>query len=180
MAIGWNHTVEVIAIQKGDATGWMEAAAAIGEIEFDSIESFLNNTYDFVQGARISRLHLQAHGDSEAVYFGSDILNVDSFKTIFRPSFATLTPFFAPGAVVALRACEIGQNVALLQNFAACWNVTVVAGRGYENNVYNSNTGRYVTVTPGGNVTTSIFLPSEADYQGGGAVTRLWQKYHAH
>ncbi len=177
MELVWRPTVEVIAVEAGDAAGWVEAATALGEVEFTSLQTFMDNVTAFIRGTRMHRLHLQAHGDSTGIEFGADFLTLETLKWAYRGQLARLTPLFTPGAVVVLRACEVGQSLALLQNLAALWNVEIVAGRGLQNNLFNANTGRYVIVRPDGSTDTSIFLPPEANYEKDGADKRLWQKY---
>jgi hypothetical protein len=176
MEIVWQSPLEVIAIEAGDAAGWLEAATTLGEVEFTSLQSFVDNVIAFAQGVRIRKLHLQAHGNSEVIEFGSDLLTLANFNSKYRGLLSRLTPLFDKGAVVVLRACEVGQNVALLQNLAGAWNVTVISGRGFQNNLYNFNTGRYVVVAPNGAVDTSLFLPVEAKYEKDGADQRIGQK----
>jgi len=176
--------MEVIAIESGDATGWLEAATTLGEVEFTSIQSFVDNVIGILNGATMHKLHLQAHGNSTLIEFGSDTLTVDNFKEIYRGQLSRLRPYFRwhslIGAdrtpIVVLRACEVGQNTTLLANLAGAWNVKVISGRGLQNNIYNFNTGRYVTINPDGSSDTSIFLPPEADFESGGASVRLGQK----
>jgi hypothetical protein len=176
MDIVWQTALEVIAIEAGDAAGWLEAAATLGEVEFTSLQSFVDNILAFTQGVRIRKLHVQAHGNSEAIEFGSDVLTLTSYKSKYRGQLSRLAPVFEKGATVVLRACEVGQNVVLLQNLAGAWNVTVIAGRGLQNNLYNFNTGRYVIVSPNGSTDTSLLLPTEADYEKGGADQRMTQR----
>jgi hypothetical protein len=176
--------MEVIAIESGDTAGWIEAATTLGEVEFNSIKSFVDNVIGFLKGNTIHKLHLQAHGDSTSIEFGADELNVDNFKEMYRGQLSRLTPFFSwhrliggdTTPIVVLRACEIGQNTTLLANLAGAWNVKVISGRGYQNNLYNMNTGRYVTMNPDGSSDTSIILPPNADYESGGAAVRIGHK----
>ena len=167
--------MEIIAIESGDETGWLESATTIGEVEFNSIQSFVDNVRNFLNGDRMHKLHLQAHGNTTEIEFGSDTLDLDSFTLLYRGTFALLTPCFTSNAIVVLRACEVGQNVALLTTLARVWNVTIIAGRGAQNNLLNFNTGRYVIISPDGSIDTSIFLPAQADYQNTGRDERIGQ-----
>ena|SRR5258708_26873631 len=171
--------MEVIAVQSGSVTGWLEAATALGEIEFDSVQSLVDNIIKLLKGRTIDKLHLQAEGDSTGFDLGkTDTLDINNFKEVYRGQLSRLTPCFSRSdPTLVLRACEVGQNVTLLSNLAAAWKVTVICGRGFQNNLLGFNTGNYVTVKPDGSTETSILMPPRAKYDTLGAGRRLLQKF---
>jgi hypothetical protein len=162
----WRRGIEVIAIDVSDTGGRMESRTTIAPVKFTSLAEFVDNTIAWIRGKKIGLLHIQVHGDKDGVGFGKDRLFLTNFKAVYRGHLSKLAPYFATGAWVHLRACDVGQNVPLLQNLAGAWNVTVVAGRGSQVNVpYEINTGRYVTVKPDGQIDYSFLQPPPAMWQ---------------
>ena len=158
--------IEVIAIDVSDTTGKMEALTTMAPVKFTTLAGFVENTIAWVGDKKIDLLHIQVHGNKNDLGFGPDRLSLSNFTEVYRRQLSKLAPFFASGAWVNLRACEVGQNVALLQKLARAWNVTVVAGRGSQRNVLiDLNMGRYVTVKPDGSTESSFFQPPMAAWQ---------------
>lgn len=156
--------LEIIAIEDSDAVGWVEAATSIGEVTFRSVASMVDNIVAYAGSRRIKLLHLQAHGNSAGFYVGPDSVTLGTLATTWRGPLARLTPLFDSDPWVDLRACEVGQNVALVANLAGIWGTTIVAGRGLQNNLFDLNFGRYVTVKPDGSSETSLLAPPQVAY----------------
>jgi hypothetical protein len=149
---------EIIAIEDSDWVGWMESATTTGEVNFSSVESCMNGVLADLGDRSLALLHIQVHGNPGGMSFGSDYISVATFET-FRAQFARLSGKFVSNAWVDFRACEIGQNVALMQRFNQLWGVGVVAGRGLQNNLYDANRGRYQVIFPDGRQDTYFFAP---------------------
>src|SRR4051794_37853348 len=90
--------------------------------------------------------------------FGNDFITNANFEAS-RALLTRLSGKFVSGAWVDLPACNVGQNLPLLHLFRRMWNVGIVAGRGYQNNVYDMNLGFYQIVTADGQETTSFAAP---------------------
>ena len=143
---------------------------------------FVANVMIGLSGDYIDLLHIQVHGDSEAMDFGSDTLDLEGLKGIWRPHLSNLGSFFyyLADPWVHLRTCDIGQNIMLLQNLAALWGVTVCAGRGKQINAgFDVNFGRYAIVTPDGTTTIQTFEPEEAKYRSSLLILHGWSVWKA-
>jgi hypothetical protein len=164
--MGRTSGIEVIAIDVSDTGGRMESRTTMASVDFTTLAGFVDNTIAWVRDKKINLLHIQVHGTIDFVAFGRERLSLSNFDEVYRNHLSKLTPFFANPAWVHLRACDVGQNVALLKKLAVAWDVTVVAGRGAQINVpYEVNTGRYVTVEPDGSTDYSFWQPSVAAWQ---------------
>jgi hypothetical protein len=161
--------IEVIAIEDSDAVGIVEDLTTIGEVNFNSMQSFVDNVLASLAGRKMSLLHIQVHGNETTAYFGNDELSNDTYLT-HPGNLSRLTRhfdspgFFTGGPYVDFRACQIGNSLDLLRRLAALWQVTVVAGRGFQNNVLDFNTGRYVMVRPDGTSETFVTCPPPVRY----------------
>ena len=162
---------EMIAIEDGDSTGWLESATTIGEVNFQSLQAFVDNVLAELGSRDLSLLHLQAHGNPTGIALGGDWVDVNSFAG-FRATLGRLTAKFAKGAWVDLRACEVGQNLPLLHMFRRLWHVGIVAGRGLQNNLYDSNFGLYQVVTADGREVRSFSTPPFVEYNVGRRAVR--------
>jgi hypothetical protein len=154
---------EVIAIEDTDSVGWVESATTIGEVNFNSVPSFVDNILADLGDRQMSLLHIQVHGSPTHISFGPTQITNATFAAHLG-TFARLSSKFAPHSWVDLRACNIGQNIELLQKFRRLWNVGIVAGRGSQNNVMDFNLGSYQIVSPNGNESTQFFAPSWVEY----------------
>ena len=80
-------------------------------------------------GRKIRTLVYYGHGNSDHFRIGEDWINERSgnaLKTLRRRA-----PWFAPGATVILRACDVGQDQRLLSRLSAAWGgVRVMAWTG--------------------------------------------------
>jgi hypothetical protein len=154
---------EVIAIEDSDATGWVESATTVGEVNFRSAQTFVDNVLSDLGARQMSLLHIQVHGNPDGVGFGRDWVSTATFGA-HRALFGRLTPKFKPNAWVDLRACKVGQNLALLRQFRGLWNVGIVAGRGSQNNLFDANFGFYQIIHPDGREEQSFTVPPWVEY----------------
>jgi hypothetical protein len=162
---------EVIAIEDSDTTGWLESATTIGEVNFSSAQTFVDNVLGDIGTRQMSLLHIQAHGNPDGVAFGSDWVSTSSFGS-YRALFGRLTAKFQPNSWIDLRACKVGQNLPLLRQFRALWNVGIVAGRGSQNNLFDANFGFYQIVFPDGREEQTFTVPPWVEYDVGRRGTR--------
>lgn len=146
-----------------DIVGWVESATTIGEVNFTNVATFVGNVLAHIGPRSMSLLHIQVHGNPSSVRFGSQWVSDRNFGT-HRAQFARLTPKFTRNAWVDLRACKIGQNLALMRLFHGLWGTGIVAGRGSQNNLFDANFGRYQIIHPNGQEETSFFVPSWVQY----------------
>ena len=154
---------EIIAIEDTDSVGWVESATTIGEVGFQSVSTFVTNVLAALGTRQMSLLHVQVHGSPTAVWFGSARIDATTFGT-YSSEFGRLTPRFTSNAWVDMRACNIGQNLALLHLFRGLWHTGIVAGRGLQNNVLDANLGTYQIVAPDGTESTSWTVPPWVEY----------------
>ncbi len=149
---------EVIAIEDSDNVGWVEAATSLGEVTFRSLEGFVNNVLTEVGDRSIALLHSQVHGSPDGMGFGDDWLSTATFN-IYKAQLRRLTSKFTSRAWTDLRGCEVGMNLPLMRHFRELWGVGVVAGRGYQNNLYDMNFGMYQIVERDGRESTTFSTP---------------------
>ena len=160
---------EIIAIDETtasggvDIVGWVESATTLGEVNFESVDSFVDNVLAALGSRRMSLLHIQVHGSPQHARFGRHYVRDDNFDT-YRARLARLTSKFTAGAWVDLRACNVGQNLALLRRFHGLWGTGIVAGRGNQNNLFDLNFGRYQVIYPDGREDTDFFAPPWVRY----------------
>jgi hypothetical protein len=163
---GWRDDdmgAEVIAIEDSDAVGWAESAITIGEVNFNSAQTFVDNVLGDLGTRQMALLHVQVHGSPSGASFGTDHVSTRTFGS-YRTLFGRLTPKFEAGSWVDLRACEVGQNLALLRQFQSLWNVGIVAGRGLQNNLLDANFGFYQIIDPHGREWQSFSVPPWVEY----------------
>jgi hypothetical protein len=111
----------------------------------------------------IALLHVQVHGSPSGLVFGSDRVTTATFDT-YRAQLGRLAGKFTSNGWVNLRACNVGENLALLHRFRQLWSVGVVAGRGRQNNLFDANFGLYQIVFASGDEDTSFFRPPWVEY----------------
>jgi len=162
---------EMIAIEDGDASGWLESATTIGEVNFQNIQTFVDNVLADLGSRELSLLHVQAHGNPTGIALGGDWVDVNTFDG-YKAVLGRLTAKFAKGAWVDLRACEVGQNLPLLHMFRRLWRVGIVAGRGLQNNLYDANFGLYQVVYADGKELKSFSTPPFVEYNAGRRAVR--------
>lgn len=162
---------EVIAIEDSDSVGWVESATTAGEVNFNSVQSFVDNVLADLNGRKMSLLHIQAHGSPSGVWFGPTEITTGNFSS-YRGEFGRLASSFTDNAWVDMRACEVGQNLALLHEFRRLWSVGLVAGRGLQNNLFDANFGFYQIVTREGTESTSFRVPPWVEYNVGRRALR--------
>jgi hypothetical protein len=133
-------------------------ATRIGEIYMTDVKSMVTRVVAQADGDKITRLNILDHGNKDGGQFGKDRITVDNFET-FAPFLGKLFPVFEKSAVVHLQHCEMGQNTALMQMFAAVFGVAVYAGTGAHNAVYRFNWGDYVRCSPSGTIYNNVQRP---------------------
>lgn len=154
---------EVIAIDDTDWVGDAESITTVGEVNFQCVDTFVDNVLSDLGTRQMALLHIQAHGDPGGISFGHHYVTVANFPS-YSPRLRGLAPKFTSGAWVDLRACEVGQNLPLMHLFRTLWNVGLVAGRGLQNNLFDANFGRYQIVSARGEETTSFAVPPWVAY----------------
>jgi hypothetical protein len=152
------RSLTVTAIDDVDTTGWIESFLTIGEINFTDLPSMVKNILTGIGSTLMNRLNIQVHGSPSAVAIGNTVVTVSNFST-HQPQLARLSSHFTSGGFVHLRACDVGQNLPLMQLFAATFGVPVYAGRGKQNNIFGLNMGYIVRCQPDGTYTTQFFQP---------------------
>jgi hypothetical protein len=157
---------EVIAIEDSDTTGWLESATTIGEVNFSSAQTFVDNVLSDLGTRQMSLLHIQVHGNPDGVAFGGDWVSSSSFGS-YRALFGRLTAKFQSNSWVDLRACKVGQNLPLLRQFRGLWSVGIVAGRGSQNNLLDANFGFYQVIYPDGREEQTFTVPVWVEYDVG-------------
>lgn len=136
--------VEVTAIDDVDAVGWLESFFSLGEINFTDVTTMVDNILTAIGSNQMSRLNIQVHGSPTSVAVGSTGISTANFAT-HQPTLSRLSGHFTSSGFVHLRACDVGQNPALMQMFASAFGVPVYAGTGTQRNIfYPSNTGNYL------------------------------------
>lgn len=162
--MSWFTTgAEIIAIEDTDWVGWVESATTVGEVNFQSLEGFVTNVLNELGDRSISLLHVQVHGNPDGMGFGDDWLSNASFDT-YRAQLRRLASRFASHAWVDLRACEVGANLELMHRIRRLWGVGVVAGRSFQNNLFDLNFGSYQIVHADGRESTSFSAPPWVAY----------------
>jgi len=159
--------IEVTIIDTRTTAHWLAAVTRRDELEMTSAADMVDkviaklertrerppgnaprtNTFDGMVAAKMSRLNILDHGNEDELEIGDDVICTGAFAR-FRATFARLTGRFAPGGFAHLQHCEAAMNIRLMEMFADCWQVPVVAGRGAESTVYGINWGNYVRVHP--------------------------------
>jgi hypothetical protein len=162
---------EIIAIEDSDAVGWAESATTIGEVNFSSAQTFVDNVLSELGTRQMALLHIQVHGGPSGASFGGDHVSTTTFGS-YRTLFGRLTAKFEANSWVDLRACEVGQNLPLLRQFHSLWNVGIVAGRGLQNNLFDANFGFYQVIEPGGREYQSFSVPPWVEYDAARRATR--------
>ena len=162
---------EVIAIDDTDFVGDAESVTTVGEVNFQCVDTFVDNVLSDLGTRQMSLLHIQAHGDTGGISFGRHYVTLSSFP-IYSGRLRRLAPKFTSGAWVDLRACEVGQNLPLMHMFRTLWNVGLVAGRGLQNNLFDMNLGRYQIVTASGDESKSFTAPPWVAYDVGRRAAR--------
>jgi hypothetical protein len=152
------RSLSVTAIDDVDSTGWIESFLTIGEINFTDLPSMVKNILTGIGSTLMNRLNIQVHGSPSAVAIGNTVVTASNFST-HQPQLARLSSHFTSGGFVHLRACDVGQNLPLMQLFAATFGVPVYAGRGKQNNIFGLNMGYIVRCQPDGTYTTQFFQP---------------------
>jgi hypothetical protein len=157
--MGWfEFGTEIIAIEDSDHVGWTESLTTFGDVTFRSLEEFVDVVLKELGNRKLALLHILVHGSPYEVNFGPDLLSISSFDT-FKATLMRLTPKFTHDAWVDFRACNIGQNLAFMRKFRELWGVGVVAGRGRQCNVLDSNLGLYQVVYRDGSETLWFTAP---------------------
>ncbi len=154
---------EIIAIEDTDSVGWVESATTIGEVGFQSVTTFVDNVLAALGSRQMALLHVQVHGSPQAVWFGPSRLDTATFAS-HSSVLGRLSPKFVANAWVDMRACNVGQNLALLHMFRRLWGTGIVAGRGLQNNVLDANMGFYQIISPSGDESRSFSVPPWVEY----------------
>ena len=162
--MGWfEFGAEIIAIEDSDSVGWVESATTIGDVTFRSLETFVDAVEEQLGDRKLALLHIQVHGNPDGMGFGRDWVSITSFDN-YRAQLGRLSGKFISQAWVNLRACNVGENVDLMHRFRQLWSVGVVAGRGKQNNVLDSNFGFYQVIFPDGSEELSFTCPKWVEY----------------
>lgn len=161
---------DITVLDDSDYVGVAESMVTTGEIYMVNVESMVANVIEAlrifsrtcVPGQRqfneLRRLNIQDHGNPDAIQIGTDEVSLKTLAN-FAPALRRLAPYFGRGGSVHLRACQVGQNRALLTGFARIFGVPVFAGTGNQNNVYGFNMGDYVRADPSGHFQANVSRP---------------------
>ena len=140
---------EITVIDDRKINGWLASVFRFGEIYMRDVKSMVQNVLHAAKTQEIDRLNIIDHGDEDGMQIGDDYvsdLTLSSFKSALR----RLTGNFSDDGFVHLQHCQVGQNRVLLLALARLWGVPVFAGTGYEQGVFEFNTGYYVRADPDG------------------------------
>jgi len=142
----------------GDIVGWLGAATHIGELYMTDVDSMVTNVLTAIGSRQMSRLEIADHGNGTGVLIGSDFIDLSNIAR-FTPRLSALRGHFAPGAIVHLQHCSVGQNLPLIRAFASAFGVPVYAGTSFENAIYRFNLGDYVRCDPSGTCVSGVSRP---------------------
>lgn len=174
---------------KGNGLGALAEAIAIGfrvgslswgteRVTFRSIKSFVQNILDqFPSNKNIGTMMVLDHGyaiaDTEyksskygtthnqaVVEFGKEVISHGNFAT-HKKTLEKLAPLFDSNSRVVFLNCMVGQDPALLKKFAEVWGCRIAGNTTTQMGLElgNINRGKWVTVTPKGQMTISSSHP---------------------
>lgn len=156
----WWHAVEVNA--HGDwwsYIGVVERATHLNTVRMDSVKSMVDNVLAFLGSSdKLKRLNVFGHANGTGMEFGHDWVDEHTISG-FAADLGRLRGHFTATGFVHLQGCEVGQDSALLRDFASIVGVRVVGGQGFEHSGAHFNRGDYVDVNPDGSSSTHWWGP---------------------
>lgn len=182
--------LEIVAADCYDISGIGEAiTTAFGGIYvvYFSLDQFVQFVTASLLGRKIGILHIQSHGSDsgDGILFG-DVFNKGVFGDYYRsgdkltmsnfPSHRSklneLTPHFAQGAWVAVRACNVGQNLALMRALRSLWSINLVAGLGKWNNGLDQNEKEFLVLEANGSEYLTKTMPPQIQHS---LMRKFWR-----
>ena len=98
-------------------------------------------------------------------------MTISSFPR-FRNKLGELTRHFARGAWVAVRACDVGQDLPLMRSLRDLWGVNLVAGFGAWNNMLDKNYKDFLILEANGNEYRTESMPTQIQHS---LVRKYWR-----
>lgn len=145
-----SYPISLTAVGSGDFSTWMAGAVRVGEVEFEDVDSFVDNVLARVKPRTLKELTVISHGDNYSVYFSDadedqiGTWNFDNHRTKFRK----LAALFVAGGTLVFRNCTVGKTPELLQLFADTLGVTVVGYTGVSYTAFAIPTGERIVREP--------------------------------
>jgi len=109
-------------------------------------------------GVKMTRLNIVDHGNEKGFEVGDDVVTAENIGR-YSAKLAQLRGRFAPHGFVHLQHCKVGNNDLLLTMLATLFGVRVYGGTGYDNALWNINSGDYVVCDRTGDCQRSFFRP---------------------
>ncbi|GAB4513792.1 MAG: hypothetical protein Tsb0019_11320 [Roseibium sp.] len=177
---------EIIAIEttwtREDPTGLMETVTTFGEVQFNSLPTFVDGVLSALGDRSLSLLHIQVHGSERGrgIYFGSDDMVHEGSFHYYQPILRKLAGRFRPDGWAFFRACFGGQYHVLMRQFRDLWQCNVVSGLSWQSNWVpvqggDFNRGGYYFVRTNGEEYHSRVLPISLRHQTGRRLIRWAQ-----
>ena len=173
---------DIIVIDTSEAVGALsQLVRGFAGLSMSSVKTMTANVHAQVikNQADIRGLRIMDHGNAQGCQIGNDFVTTANFSTYWH-DLATLQGCFCPyTGFVHMLNCLMGQNTALMLEFAKWWNVPVYAGEWYTNalglNMYAHpykglltfkaipdpflGFQQWVRVDPSGTVTRNVSVP---------------------
>ncbi|MEM5581756.1 MULTISPECIES: hypothetical protein [unclassified Roseibium] len=174
---------EIIAIETtyswDDAAGLLETVTTFGEVQFNSMPTFVDGVLSALGTRSLSVLHVQVHGSSEGsgIDFGShDMLREGTFHN-YEPLLRKLAGRFRADGWVFFRACFGGQYHVLMRQIRDLWQCNVISGVNWQSNWLplqggDFNQGAYYVVKANGEEYTTQMLPGSLRHLTGRRLIR--------
>lgn len=131
-----------------------------GDVTMTNTQTMVENVIRALNGRRMHRLNIMDHGNSSGFEVGGDWYQSPEDVQRNLPLLSRLRGHFAPGGIVHLQNCRVGQNRQLICAFAAALGVRVYAGTGLQNPILGFNLGDYVSCDPTGHFNPDAGRPS--------------------
>ena len=153
--------LDIAVVDDSDIVGWMASVFRLNELYITDVASMVagvRRRCSSITGAKVRRLDILDHGNSDGIEIGSDWLTM---KTVggFTNEFRELAKLFASSGFVHFQHCDVGQNHPLLAHLSGLLRVPVYAGTGAHNPVYRFNFGKYERCIPSGNCESDVARP---------------------
>lgn len=148
--------VEVVAKSESlDYTEFMTGLVRFGEIDATSVNDMVTKVKERAteKSATVNRLDIFAHGTSNYISLGSDVIHAWTPKAQV-PKLRGLRGIVAASGVVTLMVCNVGQSQDLLCAMAEAIGTKVQANRGDVSPNLGMGWGAWVVAWPNGTIAT--------------------------
>lgn len=152
----------VIYSVKGDVMATNVSSAITGVLDYVKAngEKAKNSTWGKLKGESglFTRLNIIGHGSASGFNLGGDFINIEKLAK-YATEIKKLSSVLDSEGFVHLQGCNIGENEDLVRQLAKLLGVTVYAGKGYHQGMFNFNTSSYIKCEPSGSCTTQSLGP---------------------